>query len=86
MTNSVDGNRHRSILSCKLLAVTRETKLTLSIVLNPKSKLTLECGINPTNRNTIACLSVHYRHPKEGEMPLIIIFNLLNNYCRASLE
>jgi len=33
---------------CKLLAVTRETKLTLSIALNPKlSKLTLECGTNP---------------------------------------
>ena len=33
-----------SILSCKLLAVTLETKLTLSIALNPKSKLTLKCG------------------------------------------
>jgi len=33
------------MLSCKLLAVTRETKPTLSIALNPKSKLTLECGI-----------------------------------------
>jgi len=41
---------------CKLLAVTRATKLTLSIALNPKSKLTLERGTNPTNRNTIACL------------------------------
>jgi len=36
------------ILSYKLLAVTRETKLTLSIALNPKSKLTLECGTDPT--------------------------------------
>jgi len=27
--------------SCKLPEVTRETKLTLSIALNPKSKLTL---------------------------------------------
>ena len=32
--------------------LTRETKLTLSIALNPKSQLTLECGTNPTNRNT----------------------------------
>jgi len=38
---------------CKLLVVTRETKLTRSIALNPKSKLTLECGTNHTNRNTI---------------------------------
>jgi len=44
----------------KLPAVTRETKLTLSIALNPKSKLTVECGTNPTNRNTGACLSIHY--------------------------
>jgi len=55
-----------SILSCKLLAVTRETKLTLSIALNPKSKLTLECDSNLTN--TKACLSIHYRHPQQGEM------------------
>jgi len=41
-------------------AVTRETKLTLSIALNPKSKLTVECGTNPTNRNTGACLSIRY--------------------------
>jgi len=27
---------------CKLLAVTRASKLTLSLALNPKSKLTLE--------------------------------------------
>jgi len=60
-----------SILSCKLLAVTRETKLTLSIRLNPKSKLTLDCGTNPTNRNTRACLSVHYRHPQQAEMAVI---------------
>ena len=39
-------------MSCQLLAVTRETKLTLSIALNPKSKLTLERGTNGTNRNT----------------------------------
>jgi len=45
----------QSILSCKFLAVTRETKLTLSIALNPKSKLTLERGTNPTNRSTRAC-------------------------------
>jgi len=51
---------------CKLLAVTRATKLTLSIALNPKSKLTLEDG---TNRNT--CLSVYYTHPRQGEMPVI---------------
>jgi len=42
-------------LSCKLLAVTRETKLTLNIALNPKSKLTLEYG---TNRNTIERVKV----------------------------
>ena len=29
--HSPDGDRHPSTLSCKLLAVTRETKLTLSI-------------------------------------------------------
>jgi len=52
--HSPDGDRHPSILACKLLAVTRETKLTLSIALNPKSKLTLERGTNPTNRNTRA--------------------------------
>jgi len=46
------------------LAVTRETKLTLSIAVNPKSKLTLERGTNPTNRNITACLNVHYRHPQ----------------------
>jgi len=37
--------------------------------LNPKSKLTLERGTNPTKRNTRACLSVHYRHSQQGEMP-----------------
>jgi len=42
-----------SMLSCKRLAVTRETKLTLSIALNPKSKLTLEGGTNSTYRNTV---------------------------------
>jgi len=46
---------HPSILSCKLLAVTRETKPTPSIALNPKSKLTLERGTNLINRNTRAC-------------------------------
>jgi len=51
--HSPDGNRHPSILLCKLLAVTRETKLMLA--LNPKSKLTLELGTNPINRNTRAC-------------------------------
>jgi len=52
---SPDGNRHPSVVSCKLLAVTRETKLTLSIALNPKSKLTLEHGADPTICNTRAC-------------------------------
>jgi len=42
-------------LSCKFLAVTRETKLTLSIAVNPKSKLALERGTNLINRNTRAC-------------------------------
>jgi len=32
---------------CKLLTVSRATKVTLSIALNPKSKLTLERGTNP---------------------------------------
>jgi len=36
--HSPDGDRHPRVLSCKLLAVTRATKLTLSIALNPKSK------------------------------------------------
>ena len=53
------------------LAVARETKLTLSIALNPKSKLTVESGTDPTNRNTRACLSIHYRPPQQGEMPVI---------------
>jgi len=61
-----DGDRHPRVLSCKLLAVTHATKLTLSIALNPKSKPTLHHGTNPT-----ACLSVHYRHPQQGEMPVI---------------
>jgi len=26
---------------------------------------------NPTNRNIRACLSMHYRHPEQGEMPVI---------------
>jgi len=52
---------------CKLLAVTRATKLT---TLNPKSKLTLERGISDSNRNSRACLSVHYRHPQQGEMTI----------------
>ena len=51
--HSPDGDWHPSILSCKLQAVTRETKLTLSIAV--KSKLTLERGTNNTNRNTTAC-------------------------------
>jgi len=55
----------------KLLAVRRETKLTLRIALNPESKLTLESGTNHTNRNTRACLSIHYRHPQQGEMPVL---------------
>jgi len=49
-----------SILSCKLLAVTRESKLTLRIALNPKSKLTLERGTNLINRNI-----------RQGNMPVI---------------
>ena len=36
------------ILSCKLLEVSRETKMTLSIALNPKSKLILEMWANNT--------------------------------------
>jgi len=43
------------IQACKLLAVTRETKLTLRIALNPKSKRTPERGTNLINRNTRAC-------------------------------
>jgi len=35
--------------------LTRETKLTLSIALNPKGKLTLERGTNPTNSNIRDC-------------------------------
>jgi len=52
-------------------AVSRESKLTLRISLNLKSKLTLESGTNPTNRNTRACLSIHYRDPQQGKMPVI---------------
>jgi len=32
----------------KLLPLTTETKLNLTLILNPKTKLTLECGTNPT--------------------------------------
>jgi len=38
--------------------VTRETKLTLSIALNPKSKVTLERGTNPTNV-ILKCVKVY---------------------------
>jgi len=41
---SPDGDRHPSILLCRLLAVTGATKLTLAIALDLKSKLTLERG------------------------------------------
>jgi len=54
--HSPDGDARRSILLCKLLALTRVTKLTpYAIALNPTSKLTLERGTNPINRNTRAC-------------------------------
>jgi len=71
--HSPDGDWHLSILSCKLLALSRETKLTLSVALNPKSKLTLECGTNLTNHNTRACLSNKHtlRHPQQGDTPVI---------------
>ena len=68
--HSQDGEQP-CILSCKLPAVTRETKLTLSIALNPKSKLTLECDTNFSNRNARACLIIHYRQPQQGEIPVI---------------
>jgi len=71
MTAHQMATNTQAYLSCKFLAVTRETKLTLRIALNPKSKRTLECGTNPTNRNTRACLSVPYRHPQQGEMAVI---------------
>ena len=32
-------------LSCKLLQLTDETKLTLTVTLNPKTKLTLELDV-----------------------------------------
>ena len=41
---SPDGGTYPTILFCKLLAVTRETKVTLIIALNLKSKVILECG------------------------------------------
>jgi len=41
------------------------------MALNPKSKLKLESGTKPTNRNARACLSINYRHPQQGEMPVI---------------
>jgi len=43
----------------------------LRIALNLKITLTLESGTNPTNRNARACLSIHYRHPEQGDMPVI---------------
>jgi len=33
-------------LFCKLVQLTRETKLTIILTLNPKTKLTLERGTN----------------------------------------
>jgi len=43
------------------------------MALNPKSrpKLTLESGTKPTNRNARAFLTIHYRHPQQGEMPVV---------------
>jgi len=51
---SADGGTYQTILLYKLLAVTRETKVTLikAIAQNVKSKMMLECGTNPTNGNT----------------------------------
>ena len=69
--HSPDGDRHPSILLSKLLAVARTTNWPSAIALYLKSKLTLERGTNPTNRNTKACLSVHYRHPQQGQMTVI---------------
>jgi len=44
---------HQMTIDTQLL--TLETKMTLSIALNPKSKLTPEGGTNLINRNTRAC-------------------------------
>ena len=88
-----DGVWHPSILSCKLLEVTRETNKHRT---NPKSKLTIECGTKPTNRNTRAYLSIHYIHPQQGEMAVISdccfggkkwgLEGVAYNYCHASLK
>jgi len=79
-------------LLCKFLAVTRKTKLTLSIALNPKSKLTLEHGTNPTNRNTNAhfnMLKCALQTPttrRDASYNLSVERDGANNYCHASLE
>ena len=46
---SPDGGTYPTTLFCKLLAVTRETKVTLSNRINLKSrpKVILECDTNP---------------------------------------
>jgi len=49
---------HGDTLLCKLVALTSQTKLILTLTLNPKTKATLECGANPSkqllNPNTTA--------------------------------
>jgi len=49
---SPDDGKYPTILFCKLLAVIRKTKVTLSNHTKPISKVILECGTNPTNGNT----------------------------------
>jgi len=91
------------------LAATRETKLTLSIALNPKNKNDTRmwhywhcCNVCQALKNSLvlvpelahlrifilrytnvlivivivvtltrACLSIHYKYPQQGEMPII---------------
>jgi len=49
---SPDGGTYPTILFCKLIAVTRETKVTLSNRTEPKKVVILECRTNHTNGNT----------------------------------
>jgi len=54
---------------CKPLAVTRETKLTLSIALNPIDKLTLERDTNLINRKSV----ILYHTTKTAKIKKVIL-------------
>jgi len=65
--HSPDGGTYPTISFCKQWPV----QVTLSNRTTPKIKVTLECGTNPTNGNSGTSWSVRYRHPEQGQMPVI---------------